>query len=287
MWTINVNRLILLSCCLFILPSVLAGPDRDRENEIAENLVEKLTFGEPIWFNKDTSRGFFGIFTETFLGNRQHAVILVHGIGQHPDWPGVISSLRIGLSQEGMTTLSIQMPILAPEDPVAGYGQTIKESQNRLKTVVNYLNEIGFESVSVVGYSFGAAIVANYIVKVKEHGVTSFVGISMLAREFLNPRVELMLLLENTGIPVLDIFGSNDLVEVLDAAPDRRLAARANGTRIYDQLEMIDSDHLYTEKTDELIATILIWLEENNQSPESNLIDVKKPQSVEINDLIE
>ncbi len=39
-------------------------------------------------------------------------VVVVHGLGVHPDW-GLIGGLRTGLADAGYVTLSVQMPVLA------------------------------------------------------------------------------------------------------------------------------------------------------------------------------
>ncbi|MEE9551782.1 MAG: alpha/beta fold hydrolase [Gammaproteobacteria bacterium] len=255
---------LLLLVYVISLSTSAASPDLARERQIANTLIDKLDIGEAVWLDEGNRR-FLGLFNETFIERRKNAVLLIHGMGAHPDWPDVIAPLRRGLPGNQLPTLSIQMPVLAPEAAVSVYGQTLKEAARRIKIAEDFLHDMGFSHVIIVGYSFGAATSAYYLANQDQHGISAFVSISMLARKFLNPSLKLNLLLEKIAIPVLDIYGSNDLDEVLRAVPDRRLAAHKSGNPIYTQFEIRDSDHIYAQYEQDLIVTIVNWLDQHNQ----------------------
>ena len=249
--------------CIFIFMitiDVAAIGDTEREKQIAGKLIEQLHAGEAVWLGEDKTR-FLGLYTETFLDQRQDAILLLHGMGAHPDWPEVISPLRWDLPVHQLPVLSIQLPILSPDTPVSSYGRTTKEASRRINIAVDYLHELGFSRVILVGYSFGAALGAHYLAHKKNHKVTAFVAISILARKFLDPTLNLKFLLSKINIPILDIYADNDYEEILEAVPDRRLAAHKSGNKSFRQYELPGTNHIYIDHIDHLIKVIVDWIE--------------------------
>ena len=88
--------------------------DTAKESRWAEQVIDGLLDGDEVWLIDDSGHEFLGILTE---GDRSsgRAVVLLHGIGVHPNWPDVIYPLRAGLLEQNITTLSLQMPILENE----------------------------------------------------------------------------------------------------------------------------------------------------------------------------
>ncbi len=256
------HRLIAVLPFVVPAPVCVAGPDYERERTIAEELVAGLETGEAVWLNAVSGSQFLALFTRASGVRNSTAVILVHGMGAHPDWPVVIAPLRRSLPAAGWATLSLQMPVLSPETPEADYGRTLERAQRRIRAGVTFLREEGYESVVLIGYSFGAATAARYLANVKGHGVDAFAGISMIARKFLSPSLDLLEQLAGIDVPVLDIYGANDLNEVLQTVADRRLAAGGNGRGEFLQVVIEGADHFYARREEALQATIEGWLVE-------------------------
>lgn len=60
--------------------------------------------------------------------------------------------------------------------------------------------------------------------------------------------------------PLLDLYGSEDLPEVLDSAADRAAAAgRAAGD--YSQLQVAGADHFFDGEETELLEAVNGWLD--------------------------
>ena len=274
----NHRKLIVMIWLLgfFLATGVIADPDLEREKLIADKLTEELRAGEAIWLGESNAK-FLGLFTETFLQQRNDAVLLLHGMGAHPDWPYVISPLRWEFPAYRLPVLSIQLPILSPDASVSGYGKTTKEAARRIKIAVDYLHEQGFKRVMLVGYSFGAAMGAYYLANGKDHDVYAFIAISILARKFLDPTLNLKFLLEKIDIPMLDIYGSNDLEEILKAVPDRRLAAHKSGNAAFKQIEISGSDHIYREHTVDLVNVIVDWIAQHPHSINEDIGNANQP----------
>ncbi len=82
----------------------------------------------------------------------------------------------------------------------------------------------------------------------------------MQAQQFLSPRLKLLKQLESINIPVLDIYGSRDMLEVKREADDRRLASRKNGNKLYRQMVIEGADHYFSAVFDVLLKRIQGWL---------------------------
>jgi pimeloyl-ACP methyl ester carboxylesterase len=234
--------------------------DREWEAQIAQKLVENTEIGEAVWL-KTGDNQFLALFTEHSAYIAQGAAIILHGMGAHPDWPEVIAPIRTSLAEQGWSTLSIQLPVLAPETPVAGYGETVKEVGQRIGAAVQLLRDKNFLNIVIIGHSFGAAAAAKYLAEEKEQRIHAFVSIGIRSQKFLNPKLDLMQEIEKIKIPVLDIYGSRDFDSVVRSAADRRLAARKSGNRVYRQIEIEGADHYFIGLESLLVKRIRGWLE--------------------------
>ena len=105
--------------CLVSAAAVNAS-DLEKEQRWADQVVESLLDGEAVFLN-DGRANFLAIETPSTTGESRKAAILMHGTGVHPNWPTVILPLRVGLTESGWDTLSIQMPILANDAETADY----------------------------------------------------------------------------------------------------------------------------------------------------------------------
>ncbi|MCH8078753.1 MAG: DUF3530 family protein [Proteobacteria bacterium] len=232
---------------------------QNREQQIAEKLALIVDADEIVSLKASGGR-FIGIYQRAKMGESRGVVILAHGMGAHPDWPDVISPLRTQLPEFGWSTLSIQMPILSPEEPVAEYGRTLKIAKSRLNAAIDYLHTWEIEQIILLGYSFGAVQVASYLASGKNENVRAFVSVSMLSQKFIKPGLDVFKLIGGINIPMLDIYGDEDLPDVRRGSDDRRLAASKNGNRDFEQIELKHAGHHYQGVEDALVEQIQIWL---------------------------
>jgi len=256
---------------IFLLSFMLGGQAsakdiqaQNREQQIADKLALNADADEIISLKASGER-FIGLYksARTNKVNETHGVvILVHGMGAHPDWPDVISPLRRRLTEFGWSTLSIQMPILSPEESVAEYGKTLRLASSRLQAAVDYLHAWEIEPIILLGYSFGAAQAANYLASNKPEDIKAFVSVSMLAQKFIKPGLEVFKFIGGIGIPILDIYGEKDLDDVRRGIDDRRLAAGKNGNTGFKQIELQKSGHHYLGFEDALVEQIQHWLQQ-------------------------
>ena len=237
--------------------TVGAASDLEKEKRWSEQISDSLLTGEALEL-KAGNISFMGIYTEAAQGETGNAVILVHGIGAHPDWPEVIHPLRVRLPEHGWATLSVQMPILANDAELKDYLPLFDESGPRLKAAIDYLHAHGARTVVIVAHSLGASMAARFVAD-NPGAVNGLVLIGMSVID-LDDKMNGALALEKISVPVLDLYGSRDLEGVLNPNGTRASAARKAGNSNYQQFAIEGGDHFYMGLEDELVRRVYGWL---------------------------
>ncbi len=248
---------LLFGCSLTVIADSM---DRDWEQRAAKKLAENVKGSENLWLEA-RGKDFLALYTSQPDEDVHGAVILLHAMGGHADWPQTISPLRTRLPEHGWATLSVQLPVLAPENQIEDYGSTLKQAADRIRAAVRFLRERKFLNIAVIGHSFGAATALAYLEKEKKQQVVAFVALGLQEYPFVKPAIDILGLIEKTKIPVLDLYGGRDLRNVINQAPDRRLAAKKGNNRQYTQLEVEGADHYFNKMEDLLVKRISGWLD--------------------------
>jgi len=238
--------------------------DLAKEKRWHDQISDSLLSGETCEL-KAGDTAFTGIYTEAEPGPTGRLVILVHGIGVHPDWPDVIHPLRTGLPAHGWSTLSIQMPVLANDAPLKDYLPLFDEAGPRLKAAVDYAHQQGAKTVVIVAHSLGASMAARYVAD-NPGGVNGLVIIGMSVIT-LDDKMNGARALEKITLPVLDLFGSRDLDAVLKSGDTRARAAHKAGNKDYRQLQIEGADHFFVGVEDELVRRTYGWLKSHYEKP--------------------
>jgi len=240
--------------------------DLAKEKRWSEQIVDSLLVGDPVEL-KAGDTPFLGIFTAASNGSADRAAIIVHGVGVHPDWPEVIYPLRSELPEHGWSTLSIQMPILANDASVKEYLPLFDEIAPRMNAAVSYLREQGNKTIVVIAHSLGASMAARFVADNPKAGVKGLVLISMGVID-IDPKMNGALALENIKLPVLDIYGSRDLENVLATRSERgKAAARKAQNADYRQIPIEGGDHFFVGVEDDLVRRIYGWLKSHYEKP--------------------
>jgi len=246
---------ILLAGLALTIPA--RASDLDKEARWAGQIVDSLLDGEAIYLN-DGRAEFLALETASGDAGLGKAAIVMHGTGVHPNWPTVVQPLRVGLTQSGWHTLSIQMPVLANEAEHAEYAGIYDWVPGRINAAIDYLRDKGFSKVVLVAHSQGSTMAAFYLSQAHQP-VDGFVAIGMsggLPGGPMDTLAQLPLLRE----PILDLYGSDDLPEVVASAPERASqAAKAGGD--YTQLRVEGADHFFDGEETELLSSVNAWLD--------------------------
>jgi pimeloyl-ACP methyl ester carboxylesterase len=219
-----------------------------------------VVVGEPVWLNARQHK-FLALYAPpTQAGGR--GVILIHGRGVHPAW-GFVDNLRADLAEAGFHTLSLQMPILAADAPLGAYGKTFPEAFERINAGIQHLKQKGVIRVLLIGHSTGAMTATAYAAKHPQAPVTGIVAIGLTTFPNGPDTMQSALMLKSVRVPVLDIYGANDLREVLSYNEARRTAAQAAGNKGYSAVRVPDANHFFTDHYEALKKHVLDWLRRN------------------------
>ncbi|MDE2089334.1 MAG: DUF3530 family protein [Gammaproteobacteria bacterium] len=243
--------------CLYAVG--LQASDRAKEKRWAEQIVNDLVNGQPQWLRAD-GHPFLAIYTPAAGSKPLGGVILLHGMGANPDWPQIIQPLRSELPDSGWTTLSLQMPVLPNDAPVKNYVPLFSEVPGRINAGIAFLRAQGIRNIVIIGHSLGSAMGAWYLASTKHPPIKAFVGIGMIASP-VDPHLNTATSLEKITIPVLDIYGSEDLPGVLSSAKARATAAKKAGNRFYRQEQVPGADHFFNNQSPALVKRVRVWLQ--------------------------
>lgn len=231
-----------------------------RETNWAEQVVDTVVVGEPVWLSARRHK-FLALYAPPAQA-RDRGVILVHGRGVHPAW-GFVDNLRADIAEADFHTLSLQMPILATDAPFGAYGKTFPEAFERIDAGIQYLKQKGVKRVLLIGHSSGAMTAVAYVAKHPQAQVTGVVAIGLSTYPVGPDTMQPALMLKSVRVPVLDIYGANDLHEVLSYNEARRTAAQTAGNKGYSAVRVPDANHFFTDQYEALKKHILDWLRRN------------------------
>lgn len=241
-------RIILAAGLLAVASAGVAhAQDFEREARWRAEVVPGLVAGDAVDIPGPGGRAFLGLLTST--GNADPAratlLVIVHGIGVHPDH-GIIGKLRMDLADKGFATLAIQMPVLASDAPADHYEPLFANAAERIASAAAWARGKGYQDLVLVSHSLGSRMSNTYFDRTPSPGFRAWAALGMgapFSSKFAQaPRV-----------PVLDVHGERDLDQVLKTAPARERVANASGGR---QQRIAGADHFFAGREAELVSLI-------------------------------
>lgn len=249
--------LFILLAVSALTPAGATNSDVAKESRWAEQVIDGLLDGDEHWLIDDIGHEFLSILTEGDKSSGR-AVVLVHGIGVHPNWPDVIYPLRAGLLEQDITTLSLQMPILANDADEREYGLLFPEVPGRFEAALDYLDDEGYKNITIVGHSLGASM-ANYYLSRNEPGkISSLVIIGMGVGGAFPESAEA---LAKVKVPVLDLYGSEDLEPVLNSVDQRAMSGKKQSGHQYLQVRVDGANHFFQGHENALVQQVTEWID--------------------------
>jgi hypothetical protein len=135
---------------MLFFTSLSFASDQAKEKRWAEQIEDTLMDGESLMLKAPKST-FYALYSKAEQP-KDTAVILLHGLGIHPDWAQVINPLRVALPEKGWTVLSLQLPILANGASGMEYVALYKDVPERINAGINYLKQQGIKKVVLVAH---------------------------------------------------------------------------------------------------------------------------------------
>jgi len=207
--------------------------------------VPAIVVGDPVYLATSRRPSVLAILTMP-EGRPVGGVVIVHGLGVHADW-GLINGLRTDLSEAGIATLSVQMPVLAADASRADYAALYPEAGERIAAGLAFLRGRGIGRIAIVAHSLGAVMADRYLASSGGGGVAAWVPIGMQGDFAAVPRQ-----------PVLDVIAQSDVPEVLDVAPIRAKGLPRDACSR--QITIPGTDHFMANRRKELAQDIGTFL---------------------------
>lgn len=240
------KRLLVLLLALVV--PLLLGADYAREQRWADEITPGIVIGDPVYLMAKQHK-FLSIYTPA--DQAKGAVIVVHGLGVHPDWT-LINVLRTRLPDEGYSTLSVQMPVLDAQATGDQYPPTFDEAASRIGAAVAYLQKRGYKNIAIASHSLGARMADRYFVQNPRTPVTAWAAIGMGAPFEAPAKIK---------VPVLDLYGEQDLPMVLVNLKPRW--SKVVKLHPAGRQEMVPgANHFYEGHDDELVSSVVGFLDE-------------------------
>jgi pimeloyl-ACP methyl ester carboxylesterase len=234
---------------LLIAAQFAYGADYVREKKWADEITPGIVVGDPVYLEGRTGHRFLAIYTEA--SNARAGLVMVHGVGVHPDW-GLIGTLRSALADHGYTTLSVQMPVLAADAKPEEYvSTTFDEAADRLKVAVTFLRAKRYQKIAMVSHSMGSRMAHHYLAGDPGTPVAAWVCISWGGDDDFS----------RLTLPVLDLYGENDLPSVLKGA--KRRAASTTDSKRSQQIMAPKADHFFNNRQAELVKYVRDFLDKS------------------------
>lgn len=233
-----------MACFAQAVPAV--QPDYAREKRWADEITPAILVGDPVYVALKSGHKFLTIHTPN--AKARAGVIVVHGMGVHPDW-NLINVLRSQLAEQGYATLSVQMPVLAADAKGESYPALFPEAAERLHAAVTFLREKGHRKVAIVSHSMGARMTNHFLVN--SGTVDAWVAVGISTGVYLLP--------EAFKAPILDIYGEKDFPVVLQNAARRADAIKRN--RGSGQMSIAGADHYFNGSEAELVRHVKRFLD--------------------------
>ena len=235
---------------LLLIVTAAHAQDYAREQRWADEILPGLVVGQPLYLNLKNGHRFLSLYSE--VPGAKTAIVLIHGVGVHPDH-GLIGILRTRLTDLGYTTVAVQMPVQGKEAQLEDYYPTVfTEAQERIASVAQHLVTQGYQRLVLLSHSMGAWMSNCYLIDHPQHPFNAWISIGLTGRFWGVWRL--------WQLPVLDVFGENDLPPVLSAAWLRR-AGQAFNSRAK-QVMLPRADHHFTGQEKLLIDVIIKFLQQ-------------------------
>jgi pimeloyl-ACP methyl ester carboxylesterase len=245
---------MLVGCLLsFCMVHPVMASDLEKEQRWRDEVEDLIMDGESVDLMVD-GRAVFSIFTEASEASDK-GMIVVHGTGIHPNWEQVVQPIRVGMTNHGWHTLAIQMPILRNGAEYHEYAAIYPEVPARLQAAEAFMREKGIKTLLIVAHSQGATM-SSYFLSRNPSDASGFLAIGMNANQN-DADINSAESLKKINIPVLDLYGSNDLPAVLETA-ERRKQGGAHNTR-YSQQVVEGANHFFDGMNEELLSAVVNW----------------------------
>jgi len=242
-------------CCCFA--SIILASDKQREAEYAAEINKNIRIGSPIYLASGNNK-FLALYTETESLENKGTVIVLHDQGQHPDQKFLIHNLRTILPQHNWATLSIQMPLREIGTSSDDYYSLFPEAKQRIQAGIDYLQKSNIKNIVLVGHGLGSLMAVYFFNETQTTAIKALVTMSLAVPATEIQTAQTLTFLKNINVPLLDIYGTQDLPTVTNSAGKKRKTAKGNPN--FRQVKINQVGRSFRNHEDLLVKRIYSWL---------------------------
>lgn len=232
----------------FATCALAQAPDHAREKRWADEITPAILVGDAVYLAQKSGHKFLALYAPN--AKARAGVIVVHGMGVHPDW-NLINVLRSQLAEHGYATLSVQMPVLAADAKGEQYPALFPDAAERLQSAVAFLREKGQRKIAIVSHSMGSRMVNAFLAGGGAGAIDAWASVGITSGDYDRP--------QTFKAPVLDIYGEKDFPAVLTHAAQRAQAIKR--IRGSGQVSVAGADHYFNGAETELARHIQRFLD--------------------------
>lgn len=248
-----------VGAALLYLVAAANGSDLAREAKLRDALLSQVATPNRLVLEAD-GREFLAVYRRASSTDTKGAVILLPGRGAHPESRMVIRLLATGLTDHGWDTLALQLPI-----PFGGsepdWSAVADQAIVRITAALAFLRQRGIGKRVLLGHDFGAITLMRYLSEQAPGSSTIAAGVLVgMPIESVERKRGALGDLRKIRLPLLDLYGTQDLPEVHQPAKERALAARDARNLAYRQRVVPGADHWFTGTGSLLLRRVSAWL---------------------------
>ena len=184
----------------------------------------------------------------------------MHGRDTSPEDQNVAGPLRVGLAEQGWTTLALQMPVLAKGKTYNDYRPILGFAHERIEAAIRFLREQGEPAVILASHSCGAHMTNDWLNANGDSTIDGYVAMGLGATDAGQP-LATPFPIGNMSVPVLDVYGSLEFPRPLAMVEERRLLLQQNGHPASTQRVLEGADHYFTDDGERLTEIVADWLD--------------------------
>ena len=184
-------------------------------------------------------------------------MILIHGRGTNADSRETLHPLRIGLSDAGWDTLSIQLPAAYDDADAADWLATAPAIEARLGAALDWMSKQGIDKRVVVGVGDSATIALRFAAS---RGSDEVAAVAMISSPATFDDDAVRDVLSGLARPLFDLYAQRDLTSVTANAERRAAAARAAGLADFVQRDVPGAGPGFRGLDAALVAAARTWL---------------------------
>ncbi len=233
------------------------SPDYEREARLAEQIVDDIFDGEPVWLEAN-EHAFLAIHTLT-EDEPKGSVVILHGRGYHPDWPEVAGPLRVGLVDAGWSTLSVQMPVLEKGKKYFDYLPLFQYAHQRIEASIHFLREQSEQPVILIAHSCGAHMANDWLNNNDDTLIDGYVILGAGATDY-KQEMQTGFPFANMRVPILDLYGANEFPRPMAMLPERKELLKQGGNTQSLQQHLAGADHYFHDSGPGLTQAVADWL---------------------------